>query len=186
MGARHRQTGMTAFLVIGCLGCDAAAARVPRPRNWQPVTMEHGIKVGAQLSELVLDCGEGEQQRVAPRQGVQLVTFATPYDCSSCAPHMSALDSLSARGALPSNDLMVVWAPGAELEREVALVREKTPRKVCVDPRGTLWDRHDLQHTPITMLLVDGRVTYMNDRMLSNDVEHTTFLQDLVDHTKRD
>jgi len=178
-----------ALLVLfgsGAVACDSASARETRPKNWTPVTMEHGIKEGARLDEVSLDCGVDGSREIAPRHNVQLVTFATPYDCSSCAPHLAALDSLHAHGELPRNDVIVMWSPGSDLQREVAIVRKRTPRTVCVDPRGTLWDRHDLQHTPITMLLVDGRVTYMNDRMLGSDLEHRAFLQDLAKYEKRD
>ncbi|MBL0938581.1 MAG: hypothetical protein IBJ03_06790 [Gemmatimonadaceae bacterium] len=147
------------------------------------MTMAHGIAIDAQIEETSLDCGDEGTRQLAPRSGVQLITFSTPYDCSACTPHLAALDSLKKQGMLPEGDAMVLWAPGENLDHEVGMVRGKTHRTVCVDQKGMMWDRHDLQHTPVTVLLVDGRVVYMNDRLLDSESQRAAFLQDLMQYS---
>jgi len=181
MSAHSFRLAAMGLLIVAGLGCGTADAGV---------TMEHGVREGTQIGEISLECGEATTtpiapKLIAPKHDVQLITFSTPYDCSACAPHLAALDSLRRHGLLPQNDVMVIWSPGGNIGREANVVRNKSPRTVCVDQRGALWDRHDLQHTPITVLVVKGRVTYLNDRMLDGKAEHRAFLQDLVKYSTR-
>lgn len=173
-----RRSVRSALLLLALAGCRVAGADAASKGRWIPATMEHGVAPGIRVGTQALDCGAaGARALGAP--GVQLVTFSTPLDCSSCAPHLSSLDSLHARHALPANELVVVWAPGGDLDRDVAQVRKSTPRLVCVDRRGELWERYDLRHTPFTVLLVDGRIEYLNDRLLENERERTAFIDDI-------
>ena len=95
---------------------------------------------------------------------MQLVTLSTPGDCSTCVPHLAGLDSLAREPGGPSTNFILAFAPGSSVARVSNMYSNYVGRDVCVDTMGRAWDALDVQKTPVTILLVSGRIAYMTDR----------------------
>lgn len=171
------------FLVVGLAllaGCETKRAAAGTRPEIPSETMQHGVQVGVRLASLDLHCTDAIRRVVSPASGVQLVTFATPYDCSSCSPHLAGLDNLKNQGKLPRDEMIVVWGSPRDLASMTSAKHAASPRPVCIDSSGVFWDRDNVSHTPFTVLLVNGRIAYVNDRLLAEQALSDAFEADLA------
>lgn len=125
-----------------------------------------GIRTGVLLAPTSLPCDGVGSREIGERGHSQLITFTTAGDCSSCAPHLAGLDSLIRREALPVSHLFVVYSRKATTASDRRTLRGILNGVICWDHDGALWDRHDISHTPVTVLSVNGRVLLVHDAPL--------------------
>jgi hypothetical protein len=156
------------------LACGACGRGEPLSK----ASMEHGIHPGEQMVAASLSCMTGGERTLADPSAVQVVTFATPYDCSACSPHMALVPRVLRRVNASDRAFVVVWAPNrASLAHSLGRARSELP--VCLDEKGVYWDRHNIQHTPFTVVIDHGRVVYTNDATLQNRATVERFTRDL-------
>jgi hypothetical protein len=136
-----------------------------------------GIVVGDSIAPFPVTCAKAGNRPVSAAGMVQLVTFSTPGDCSTCVPHLRGLADMASAGDGPRDNFIVVYAPGQEipeLTRQYGDVRD-----VCVDRAGHAWEALPLERTPVTVLLLSGRVALVTDRGLLSDSSKAAFLADV-------
>jgi hypothetical protein len=170
---RRLELAWLAIAAVLCTGCSDAAATVQSRTR-----MDHGVTLGERIAATAVKCLDGTQRNVGAKEQMQIVTFATPFDCSECTPHLVGTPEVVKRAGLAQHAFWVVWSPNMKsLERSVASKRPELP--VCVNEDGGLWDRHDVVHTPFTVVLRNGSVVYMHDGMMSSAQEKAKFAADL-------
>ena len=165
---------LLAALVCACADAHSRTAEAPHSH----VINDHKIRVGDTLSAVTVDCN-GTRRIVGRPGSVQLVTFSTKGDCTACLPHLAGLEQVLERRALAIETFHVTYASNAELASVREAYRAITHRAVCVDEHATLWDKYNISHTPVTVLLRSGEVVYMHDMPLVSDAAQKTFEADL-------
>lgn len=135
----------------------------------------HGLELGQRLSKVIIDCPSGRLV-LAGASDTQLITLATLRDCSACEAHMIGLDELKRQGRLPPDEYLVVWPQPGTSAHELEGYTRQTARRVCVDSAGHFWDRFNVQHTPVTLVVKDGRIVYLDDRPLLSGPSIAAFL----------
>lgn len=141
--------------------------------------MEHGLAINDRIELTLLSCRNGERHEAGREGAVEIVTFATPFDCVYCSVHLSGLvelvDQLPEKVQPP---VLVLWSPSdTQLERAVDKFGD-SGFDLCHDVEGTLWDRYNLTNTPFTVVLRNGRVVYLNDWAL-DEAAGEQFLADV-------
>jgi hypothetical protein len=165
---------LAALLAAACAACREAPAH-----ELTRAAMEHGVVPGTRLAATPVRCLHGPPREVGARGKRQIVTFATPFDCSRCTPHMSNVPRVLREMKLDSLAFVVVWSPKPRgVEQEMGRARSELP--VCVNDDGSLWDRYDVLHTPFTVVLEDGRVVYSNDATFLHPKAEQDFRADLA------
>lgn len=139
--------------------------------------MDHGLALGTRLSPVRLGCTDGLARTFAAPGEVQVITFATPYDCSRCAPHLATVPELEKKAGAGGRAFLVAWAPNpAQITR--ALGHRAVP--TCVDRDGTIWGRYNLLHTPFTAVIRHGTVVYLNDDTFLRPESRSAFIADVA------
>jgi hypothetical protein len=157
---------------VSIAGCTAQGEQLAR------ANMEHGISPGDVLTSAQVSCMSGPDRQVAAKHQVQVVTFATPFDCSACTPHMVGVPRVLQQVGEEQNGFVVVWSPNRRmLQHSLGTAESDLP--VCVDEKGVFWDRYDIQHTPFTVVIDDGRVVYTTDAVFTNRDTEEKFARDL-------
>jgi len=165
--------GILIALLLFPVSCSVAG-----PVGESRAKMDHGIDLGAKVAPTALWCRDGSGRRVGESGKLQIVTFATPYDCSACTPHLDGVPKVVGGTGLAVYAFTVMWAPNRKvLERQIAQVAPDLP--ICVNEDGSLWEQHNLLHTPFTAVLNDGVVVYLNDSNLQTEEERHQFAADL-------
>ena len=164
----------TPAAVLALCGCaDAGAARVP-----SRVAMEHGLAPGDRIAATTVKCPQSADRVIGAAGETQIVTFATPFDCTACAPHLAGVPKVERDAGVADRAFAVVWSPRLQsLDHDLGTSRPDLP--LCTDERGTLWDRHNLLHTPFTAVIRDGRVIYMHDGTLLTHRDQLALANDL-------
>ncbi|HYW05374.1 MAG TPA: hypothetical protein VE913_00380, partial [Longimicrobium sp.] len=163
------RNSLLAAVALALMGCDGKVEH-----KLTLAAMEHGVKPGTVMPSTAVRCLEGAPRQVGAAGKLQIVTFATPYDCSSCTPHMAGVPRVLRRMNSTHDAFTVVWAPNPKVA-ERSLGRAKSALPVCMNDDGSLWDRHDILHTPFTVVLDDGRVVYSNDATFTNPRSERAF-----------
>ncbi len=132
------------------------------------IVHSHGILVGDSIGRLELLCPSSGTRPFPGGPELQLVTLSSPSDCSSCLPHLSGLEQVTASGKLPASNFFIVWAPGQDRAAVLRAYRSLSQRQVCFDERGDLWKAHRIAGTPVTIGVKGNRVVYMNDLPLTS------------------
>ncbi|MBB4635175.1 TlpA family protein disulfide reductase [Longimicrobium terrae] len=141
-------------------------------------SMEHGISPGDAVASVKVPCMSGPDREVAEKNKLQVVTFATPYDCSACTPHMAGVPRVLRHINEDQKGFVVVWSPNKKmLQRSLGQAKSDLP--ICIDEAGVFWDRHDIQHTPFTVVIDDGRVVYTTDAVFTQRDTEEKFARDL-------
>jgi hypothetical protein len=142
------------------------------------LAMDHGLKPGTRLEPTPVECLHGPSRTIGSAGETQIVTFATPFDCSACTPHLAGVPKVERQQGLLGHALLVVWSPNLRtLARDLGAARLELP--VCVNRSGSLWDRYNFQHTPFTAVIRNGRVIYMHDGTLLTRRSETEMAADL-------
>lgn len=177
---------MTSLPESGFVGCcivilfvSACSASSRDPVNASQVDNAHGFKVGDTIAPLGVDCLK-QRGRVLGAQGAtQLVTFSSPGDCSTCMLHLAGMEKIAREGNGPRENFIVSWGPGLTLSDVGRLYSSHPVRDVCTDSGGKAWDALNLEHTPVTVLLISGRVALMTDKGYGSDSSRAHFLDDI-------
>lgn len=105
----------------------------------------------------------------------QLVTFASSGDCLVCGPHLAGLDTLRQRQQLPFMHRLVIYASAHDEPRMRRTLRAQIDAPPCFDHTGSLWESVDLGKTPVTVLLVNGRVVDADRSALDTDAQRANY-----------
>lgn len=140
----------------------------------------HGFKVGDSIAPFGVQCLKTTNRILAARGATQLVTFSTAGDCSTCMTHLAGMEAIAREGNGPRDNFVVTWSRNQTLPEVARLYASRPVRDVCIDSAGQAWDGLNLQHTPVTILLISGRVAYMTDKGYVSDSSRTHFLSDIA------
>lgn len=138
-----------------------------------------GFAVGDSIAPFSVDCLTAGSRRIGLPGSTQVVTFSTPGDCSTCMLHLAGLDSVALSGRGPADNVIVTFTPGQSPASVARLYGSRLVRDVCVDTSGFAWDALNMQKTPVTALLISGRVAYVTNGGLLSDSSRTRFLKQL-------
>jgi hypothetical protein len=145
----------------------------------RPLRFAHGMKTGDLIAPQTLPCSDGAARALGAPQRVQLVTFSTASDCTECDRHLNGLEELYRQKALPGDAIIVTYAPPARQTEVLAAYLARTARPVCFDERGALWTAHDISHTPVTALIRNGEVVYLDDAPLETPHDLARFRDEI-------
>lgn len=140
--------------------------------------MEHGLTVGRKVPPVQVECPDSVARTVGGDASLQMVTFVTPFDCTECTPHLAGVASTVKKHGLADRAFMVMWSPELARNGKVRTARE-LGLPVCVNRDGSLWDAHNLLHTPFTAVIRDGTVVYLHDGTFSQPEHADEFAADL-------
>lgn len=171
-----------ALLVAACTA--PATGRSTEGLTISRALNEHGVELGRAVPLTPLSCSDSTTRRVADPDAVQMITFATPYDCALCSIHLSSLGSIR-WSQLPKVDpFIVAWGPSREelvrLESGVSDTLGLTFPPVCIDRKGVLWDSLNVSHTPFSAIVRNGRIIYLHDGVLSSAAAGNQFYEDVA------
>ena len=164
-----------AFAIVLCAATACGANELPSSH----VANDHKISVGDSIAPLALTCAGGATRVVADPAKVQLVTVSTASDCSTCLSHLAGLENILEHDPIHIETFYVSWVPPEQQRGAMIAYHTVTTRLVCFDERGVLWDKYNVSHTPVTVLLRHGRIVYMHDMPLISEPSQQTFLADL-------
>lgn len=165
-------------LVGACHRADDDMRLAVRP--FSRATVAHGLRLGDQLAAKPLDCEDSFPRTAAAARAFQIITFATMDDCSACLAHLAGLEAAGKADTVVSqNQFFVAWAAPAELRQARRAFRSATRRPVCFDVDGSYWSAANLSHTPVTAIIVNGRVLYMTDLPLASASARQQFVDDV-------
>lgn len=167
---RSAALGIVLCAVTGCGGDELPPSHVAN---------DHKITVGDSIAPLAVNCAGGATRVVADPAKVQLVTVSTASDCSACLTHLAGLESVLAQDPIHIETFYVSLVPRDQQQGAMIAYHTVTSRLVCFDERGVLWDKYNISHTPVTVLLRHGRIAYMHDMPLVSEPQQQTFLADL-------
>lgn len=154
------------------------------PSDRVPQLLDHGLRIGTHLQRVVVGCENGTDRRTAPAVGIQLITFSSVGDCSECDRHWRGLD-VYARSRPPAIDQFVVALVSSASEEALsASYHARTTLPVCFDEDGVLWSSHNLSHTPVTALVVNGTIAYLDDAQLDRDGDVDAFAEAIQAHLR--
>lgn len=162
-------------LAVGCRGERAGEIGRVSLSEGRPLLFEHGLRVGQMIAPLTLECSDGRVRTLGGGNAVQLVTFSTAGECSECNRHLSGLEQLYRTHQLPGVQFVVAYAPPARQTALLAAYQPYTSRPICFDATGALWKAYDISHTPVTALIRNSRVRYLDDAPLESPAELAAF-----------
>lgn len=175
LSARNR-----VFWLVALLAATACARQKSATVVTSQVDNAHGFKVGDSLAPFHVQCLKDSDKILAKPGVTQLVTFSTAGDCSTCMSHLSGLEAVSRAGGGPPQNFIVTWSRGQSVPEIARLYSSRPGRDVCLDSLGQAWDSLNIQHTPVTVLLISGRVAFMTDKGLTSDSSRARFISDIA------
>jgi hypothetical protein len=145
-----------------------------------PANNEHSVgRASLDEASITLEhlrCGEPELlPETASTPARQLVTFAASGDCLVCGPHLAGLDTLRQRRQLPYAHRLVIYASAHDEPRMRRTLRAQIDAPPCFDHAGSLWQAVELGKTPVTVLLVNGRVMDEDRSALDTDERRASY-----------
>jgi hypothetical protein len=171
------------LLLLAC-NHDRTHALQTKPDSVRTLVNEHGIKVGDHVAPLAVACSDAHERIVG--KGRQLVTLTTLEDlCSDCHRHLGGLSQAvqalaERRGDLDVEPIFLAAVPSSRQVEAIRAYRNQRGAALCFDESSELWARHHLTHTPVTLLLLDGRVAFAHDAPLDNEQARSAFVQSVV------
>ena len=159
-------------------GTARAVGATRRPAYVSRADNAHGVHLGQRMGPLTVQCPAGALVVGAPAQ-TQLITFATESDCWACQAHIAGMEAIYQSGAVSVTNAVVFWTPRGERRDPRVVHARPNARPVCLDDAAALFDRYGIEHTPVTVLLRDGRVLYMHDRPLASVTAQSKVVSDL-------
>lgn len=145
-----------------------------------PLAFDHGVNVGDRLTPANLACDDNQSRKVAALGKTQLVTFWTIDDCSDCSRHLQGLETVWKRSEIPVEQFVVTYATPSRAAEVLRLHAVGSTRPLCMDTSARYWDKYDMRHTPVTMLLRSGRVAFMDDMPLDSDERRAEFVSRVI------
>jgi hypothetical protein len=165
---------ITLLIVVLGSGCKSATADAT---NVIENRVHFGFDVGDSIAPFVVDCLKAGTRELGTSGASQIVTFSSPGDCSICMPHLAGLDSIALAKLGPPDNVLVTYAPGRSPATVARLYGSRMARDVCVDTGGRAWDALHLNKTPVTVLLVSGRVAYLTNADMLSPASRAGFLR---------
>lgn len=162
-------------LGVGCRGERASEIGRASLSDKRSLLFEHGLRVGRMIAPVTLECSDGRVRTLGAGRTVQLITFSTAGECSECSRHLRGLEQLYRTRQLPGMQFVVAYAPPARQTALLAAYQTYTSRPICFDATGALWKAYDISHTPVTALIRDGRIRYLDDAPLESPAELAAF-----------
>jgi hypothetical protein len=175
--------GLVLLLLVAC-NHDRAHAIRTEPDSVRTLVNEHGIKVGDHVAPLSVACSDAHERIVG--RGRQLITLTTLEDlCSDCHRHLGGLSRAvralaEQRGDLGVEPIFLAAVPSSRQVEAIRAYRDQRGAALCFDEGSELWTRHHLTHTPVTLLLLDGRVAFAHDAPLDDEQARSAFVQSVV------
>jgi hypothetical protein len=163
------RVGALATAVLAALvACERHGAGIAERGRLPSVLNSRSIRVGDSVPRAVLHCSDDTSRTIADSTKDQFVTFMTTADCSECTLHAIGLDSIWSTKQMKIEMLSVAYVHPDEREELLRWVSQRRHRPVCFDTVGTYWDALDLRHTPVSVLLLRGRIGLMHDAPLGD------------------
>lgn len=162
-------------VLSACQSEASGSLRHGRENVRRSILLNHGIAVGTNVARLSVSCSDGRQRVLGERPAAQLVTLSTPGDCPECDRHWVGIDRIYREHALRLEQFVVTFAPQAARVEVLARYRGWTMLPLCFDENGSLWSKYNISHTPVTLLLRDGKVQYLDDAPLETTEDLRSF-----------
>lgn len=171
------KTSVFALVVLMCTACGGRSDARSAKESDEPrlLRLTHGLSSGDVIALQNMRCADGVVRKLGASEQLQLVTFSTVSDCAECDRHLNGLEQLYREHKLPGEALIVTYAPPARQAEIVTAYRVRTSRPICFDETGALWTAHDISHTPVTVLIRNGKVLYLDDAPLETEQEVAQF-----------
>jgi hypothetical protein len=134
---------------------------------------------------MTLSCSDGRSRELAAADSVQLVTFWTVNDCSTCSRHLEGLETAWRKAEISLDQFVVTYETGARRPEVLRIHQAGSTRPLCIDTAAKFWDKYDIRHTPVTILIGNGRVVYMNDLPLDSDGSREGFVRKVIQLSSR-
>lgn len=141
--------------------------------------VDHGVHAGTALTPLSLDCSDGRKRMVGDPNASHVVTLATSGDCAQCNRHWQGITALFERNAARGHQYAIVNAPPSHTAEATAHMRGYSDIPVCFDTAGVLWSNHNVSHTPVTLVVQNGRVVYVNGEALDHAAGLNAFRREI-------
>lgn len=181
MGKSRATTYLCIFLAAQTIGCGETKPPVKPDTD---LAFDHGVVIGDRLLAVSLSCSDGRSREVAAANKIQLVTLWTADDCSSCSRHLAGLETAWHQAEIPFDQFVVTYATSARRPEVLRSHRAGSTRPLCIDTAAKFWDKYDIRHTPVTILIENGRVAYMHDLPLDSDEMRKEFVRKVVQIAK--
>lgn len=150
---------------------------VPNRKDAESVRYQRKIQSGQLLLRSVLACSDGKHRNIGGANDTQIITFATSNDCLTCGTHAAGLDLIRRTDQLHIGFFTVAYAAPAQEAMVIRSLAAETSNPVCFDAVGRYWLSHDLSHTPLTVVVQNGRIIYLHDTALDTDSARTKFVR---------
>ncbi len=141
---------------------------------------EHGIHLGQEIGPLTIHCTDGEDRTIGARSAMQLITISAVNDCAECQRHLTGLEQVYKEDRLQLDQFVVTSASPTRRADVLAAYRARTNRPVCIDTEEALWHQSNLSHTPVTLLVRNGRVAYIDDAPTETAAEIALFTRQVA------
>jgi hypothetical protein len=176
-----------ALLASACVSSEAVSdGRAATTQARAQLLYEHGIDVGDKLDAISVACSDAAQRTFAEAKRLQLVTLSSVDDyCAECDRHLRGLDAVSKRAEMSHDAFILTYGAPARHVDIVTAYAPKTNRPVCFDETGRVWERHDLRHTPLTLLLWSGQVVYAHDGPLDDSTVQGKVARAITDFRRK-
>jgi hypothetical protein len=140
----------------------------------------HGVTVGNAMSSGRLPCTDGTARALTDSTPAHIVTFVTLGNCLSCVEHLTTLEEIVRSGELNEFDTFIVaYASRARQGEATQQFRGVSTRPICLDVHGAVWEDQNVQNTPFTVILLNGRVRAISDTPLRSNDEQIRVLSSL-------
>ena len=179
-----RSSGSSWSLALIGITCGILVACEPSHEGRSTISHTPGPVLPANMS---LDAVRDVCPEVADSAGWQrrpiILTFATQWDCARCSGHIGAMAKTISDLGHQDSSLLVVWAedprrvPGLVASALSSAVDAPGdwPGRICIDPRGELWDSTISMATPLTAVAMHGRVRASTNAPLSSEEQRVSF-----------
>jgi hypothetical protein len=179
-GGRHVLAATAGGLVLTIITACSSITDDRDTRNPLIAVRYHGVAIGNAMTSGRLPCTDGTARALTDSTAVHIVTFATLGDCLTCVEHLTSLEEIVRSGELDGFDTFIVaYASRARQGEATQQFRGISARPICLDIDGAVWEDHNLQNTPFTVILRNGRVRAISDTPLRSSDEQIRFLSSL-------
>lgn len=179
--ARGLRLAICILLVHAMGGC--RDRRPPGPAELTTVN-EHGVRTGDIIAPFAVQCTDGVRRIIGGASEVQLVTISAESDCSECELHITGLDALYRARRIPIDAFVVTYMPRSLRADVLAAYHARTAMPICIDSGAVLWHQTRVSHTPVTVLLKGGRISYVDDSPLNSPLQVYTLTRAIAQESR--
>ncbi len=136
------------------------------------------IQLADDLVSRKLSCSDGVSRDAGKFNATPvLITFVSSGDCLSCGTHAPGLEAVRKSGAIKAEFFTVAYASSQEQPAVLRSLNAMSTNPVCFDAEGFFWRAHDLTRTPVTLLVVAGKIRMVHDKSLDSPEQRRSFIQ---------